>query len=72
MSFGRKFFLLASFEIMSIQYFKAGSGTFLAKGGMKPTYFQLVFPREPYNIFQHLMQLTYLTNVCIFKQNQPF
>jgi len=35
------------------------SGTFFGKGIMKPTLFLIVFPWEPYNIFQHLMQLSY-------------
>ena len=47
-----------------------GSGTFLAKEVMKSTYFKLYFRWEPYNIFQHATN--FLTNVCIFKENQQF
>jgi len=56
-----------------IQSFTTGSGTFLAKGGIHEKHiFLIVFPWEPYNIFQHLIQVTYINNVCIFKQNQQF
>jgi len=42
----------------SVEAVRQGSGTFLAKGAMKPARFQL-YVQESCNVFQLLLQLTY-------------